>query len=62
MNAGRWRIIVSTYNRSLALEEIEQTYVELDELLEMRHVSIGRCATEEQSQAVKISGTITVSF
>ena len=62
IKASRWRIIVSLYNRSLTLEESEQTYVEFDTLLEVMQLSIGSSSYPEQSQAVKVKGTITVSF
>lgn len=53
---------MSLYNRSLTLEESEQTYVEFDTLLEVMQLSIGSSSYPEQSQAVKVKGTITVSF
>ena len=55
---------VSSFNRSLALEENEGSVQDLDALLHLRHLSISNGSTEAQPacQVVKVSGTITVSF
>lgn len=55
---------VSSFNRSLALEENEGSVQDLEALLHLRHLSIRNASTEAQPvcQVVKVSGTITVSF
>jgi hypothetical protein len=61
---GRWRKSVSTFNRSLAFEEIKESEVKLEELLPVRHLSISSVSTTAQPvhQVVKVSGSITISF
>lgn len=55
---------VSTINRSLALEEINGSAQDLEELLHLRNLSISNVSTEDQPacQVVKVGGSITVSF
>lgn len=55
---------MSTLNRSLAFEEIQETQELLEDLLPMRHLSISNASTDAQPvyQVVKVSGNITVSF
>lgn len=55
---------VSSFNRSLALEEINESKSDHDDLLLLRHLFIGNTSTETQPvfQVVKVSGSITVSF
>lgn len=56
--------MLSTLNRSFALEEIKESDTDLVDLLPERHLSISNLSTDESSliQVVKVSGTITVSF
>jgi hypothetical protein len=55
---------VSTLNRSLVLEEIKESVIDLDDLFSLRHLSISNHSTDAQTahQVVKVSGNITVSF
>jgi len=55
---------VSTFDRSLAFEEIGEPEVPLVDLLPVRHLSISNVSTDTQlvHQVVKVSGNITVSF
>jgi len=55
---------VSILNSSLALEEIQVSNNDLEDLHLVRHLSIRNASTESQPvyQVVKVSGTITVSF
>jgi hypothetical protein len=55
---------VSTFNRSLALEEIKESTIQIDDLLPVRHLSISNASTDLQPacRVVKVSGNITVSF
>lgn len=55
---------MSILNRSLAVEEIERSDCDLEDLILVRHLSIRNASTEAQPvcQVVKVSGNITVSF
>lgn len=55
---------MSYYNRSLALEDVQETEVKLEELLPVRHLTLSDVSTETQpvKQVVKVCGSITVSF
>lgn len=56
---------MSTYNSSLAFEEIREPEDQLVDLLPMPYLSIiSNVSTDTQpaSQVVKVSGNITVSF
>jgi hypothetical protein len=55
---------VSTFNSSLAFEEINDPEEDFIDLIPMRHLSVSNASTDAQShyQVVKVSGNITVSF
>lgn len=61
---GRWRMSVSSFNRSLALEEVSESVSDHEDLLHLRHLYISNASTEKQPvlKVVKVSGSITVSF
>lgn len=55
---------MSILNRSLALEEVSETQCDIEDLLQVRHLSISNASTEPQHacHVVKVSGSVTVSF
>lgn len=55
---------MSNYNRSLALEEMKESEVELGGYLPAKHLNLSNESTEAQLEhrVVKVCGTITVSF
>jgi hypothetical protein len=55
---------VSKFKRSLALEDVKETEMELEVYDPVRHLSISNVDADIQplNQVVKVSGSITVSF
>lgn len=55
---------MSIANRSLALEEIKKSEIDIEDLLLGRHLSVSNTAPDAQPvcHVVKIKGSITVSF
>jgi len=55
---------VSTCNRSVTYEEIEESEENFIDLLPMRHLYISNASMDLQpaNQVVRVSGSITISF
>lgn len=55
---------MSTCNRSLAVEEMDEPVEKLVDLLPLRYLSLSNPSPDFQpvNQVVKVSGSITVSF